>query len=144
MAKTLIATVDTFTKAGRFIPRGAPLSADEVDYDKETSTNLTEAPKGTEAQKAVEISTIAPTGPNPTAPQQIAPGVVQTHEGYFDEGTKLVSEVTKPAKERFVQIVDDGDTTQGDNAEALAKADRENAKKAAAATTAAAKKAASK
>lgn len=113
MTKTLIATMDTFTKGGRFVPRGAPLSADEVDFDKD-SPNLTEAPKDFGNQKAIPTSAIAPTGPNPVAPQQIAPGVVQTEAGYFDRGARVVGDVTKPAKERMVEIVDDGDTTQGD------------------------------
>ena len=82
MAKTLIATVDTFTKQGRFVPRGAPLSSDEIDYNKKKSTNVTEAPSGVADGAAVQVSAIAPTGPNPTAPQQLAPGAVQVGGDY--------------------------------------------------------------
>lgn len=113
-AKTLIATQDTFTKTGRYVPRGAPLSSDEIDYHSKKSTNVTSAPAGLAEAGAVEVSAIAPTGPNPTAPQQIAPGTVQTVGGYYDRGVQIVGEVTRPEKERTRVLIADDDTTQGD------------------------------
>lgn len=103
--KVLLATMDTFTKAGRFVPRGNPIAEDEVDFEGEESRNLTEAPKELQDnQPVMEISAIAPTGPNPTAPQQIAPDVVQTVAGYEQQGVRLVGEVTVPEKKR-IQVV---------------------------------------
>ena len=102
MAKLLIATMDTQTKNGRFVRRGETVSSDEVDYNAKTSTNLIPAPKGAEGGGVVQVSAIAPTGPNPTAPQQIGPGTVQTVAGYVDDkGNRLVGEVTSPAKVRI-------------------------------------------
>lgn len=121
----LIAKIDTFTKAGRYVPRGAPLDSDEIDYS-EDSTNVIEAPAGLEDAGAIEMSAIAPSGPNPQNPQQIAPGTVQTEAGYVDRGQRVVGEVTKPAEQRLVEIVDSEDTTQGDVQEALDNASLNN------------------
>lgn len=110
MTKTLLATMDTFTKNGRFVPKGMPLSEDEVDYNGDESRNLTEAPKALQGQQPVlEVSAIAPTGPNPTAPQQIAPDVYQTVAGYEQGGVRLVGEVTQPEKQR-IKVVGIDDT----------------------------------
>lgn len=50
----------------------------------------------------VEIAPIAPTGPNPTQPQQIPPGAVQGPGGeYMIPGKQLVGEVTHPKEERI-------------------------------------------
>lgn len=116
----LIATQDTFTKAGRFISRGQPVSSDEVDYD-ENSSNLIEAPAGIDHLAVVQVSAIAPTGPNPTAPQQIAPDVVQTTDGYVQAGARLVGEVTLPQEQRIEIVgIDPEDDTQAKVTQALA------------------------
>ena len=53
----------------------------------------------------VEIAPVAPTGPNPTAPQQIPPDGFQTAGGgYAQPGKVLVAEVTRPAEERMAGI----------------------------------------
>ncbi len=119
----LIARVDTFTKAGRIVARGSTVRASEVDYDPKTSDNLIEAPTGDE-QAVVEIAAIAPTGPNPVAPQQIAPDVVQTATGYEQAGARLVGEVTLPEKQRIEIVgIDKESTAQDDVTQALADAD---------------------
>lgn len=127
MSKVLLATMDTFTKAGRFVSKGQPVSSEEVDFDGDNTANLIEAPKSlTGKQPVVEISALAPTGPNPTAPQQVAPDVVQTAAGYEQAGVLLVGEVTKPEKQRIEVVgIDDekGANAQADVNEALAKAD---------------------
>lgn len=47
-------------------------------------------------QETVEVAAIAPSGPNPTAPQQLPPGSAQTLSGYVGpEGEKLVGETAK-------------------------------------------------
>jgi hypothetical protein len=54
----------------------------------------------------VQIAPIAPTGPNPTAPQQIPPDAVQTPGGgYALPGKVLVGEVTLPGDQREAQSV---------------------------------------
>ncbi len=120
----LIATQDTFTKAGRFVSRGQTVSSEEVDYN-EDSENLMEAPTGIDKMAVVEVSAIAPTGPNPKNPQQIAPDVVQTVEGYVQSGAVLVGEVTLPEKQRIEIVgIDKDDDTQAKVQEALADNDR--------------------
>lgn len=53
----------------------------------------------------VEIAAIAPTGPNPTQPQQIPPDARQTPGGGYEQpGKVLVGEVTRPAEERTALI----------------------------------------
>ncbi len=121
--KLLIARVDTFTKAGRYVARGSTVRENEVDYDPENSDNLIEAP-GDGTQAVVEISAIAPTGPNPQNPQQIAPDVVQVSGGYEQAGARLVGEVTLPEKQRIEIVgIDKESTAQADNMQALADAD---------------------
>ena len=62
----LIARIDTFTKEGRYVKRGQVVSRPEAeDHDGNISDNYIEAPEG--AGVAVEVSAIAPTGPNPSA-----------------------------------------------------------------------------
>ena len=117
MAKMLLTTQDTFTKAGRFVSKGQPISSEEVDFD-ENSTNLIEAPKSLQgAQPVVEISAIAPTGPNPLNPQQIAPDVYQTAAGYEQAGVRLVGEVTKPEKQRITIVGIDNEAAQNAQAD---------------------------
>ena len=112
MAKLLIATADAFTKANRFVAAGQTVSADEVDWEK-GEPGFIEAPSGVDGSAVVEVSAIAPTGPNPTNPQQISPTTVQTSEGYVDSGAILVGEVTQPAKVRITDRgLDKGDDTQ--------------------------------
>ena len=134
MSKLLIATIDTYTKAGRFVPKGSTVDSAEVDFD-ENSTNLIKAPAGVDGLAVVQISAIAPTGPNPQNPQQIAPGTVQTEAGYVQDGARLVGEVTVPEKQRFEVISDADDETQAlvtqaiaDNAADTSKADAKAAK----------------
>ena len=135
MAKVLLTTQDTFTKAGRFVPKGSPVSSDEVDFDTENSGNLIEAPQSLQGtQPIVEISAIAPTGPNPVNPQQIAPDVYQTATGYEQAGVRLVGEGTKPEKQRITIVGIDNEkalNAQADVNEALEEASEEAAQNAA-------------
>lgn len=122
MAKLLIATADAFTKAGRFVAAGQTASADEVDWEEGTP-GFIEAPSGVDGNAVVEVAAIAPTGPNPTNPQQIAPDVVQTSAGYVQAGATLVGEVTQPEKQRIkVRGIDKDDDTQAKVTQALADA----------------------
>lgn len=128
MTKLLIATMDTFTKTGRIVSRGQPLTEDEI-VEGDNNTNVIEAPSGVDGSAVVQVSAIAPTGPNPQNPQQIAPDVVQTAGGYEQAGARLVGEVTKPERERIEVVgIDPEDDTQAKVTEALdnASADRQN------------------
>lgn len=124
MKKTLLATQDTFTKTGRFVRRGQQVNPDEVDFDKETSTNLAEV-SGELDTPIVEVSAIAPTGPNPVQPQQIGPGTVQLDDGYVNaNGARLVGEVTMPADKRIVEIDDGAEAELTEKLEAAENADK--------------------
>lgn len=121
----LIARIDAFTKSGKFVPRGGLVTTDEVDFDaKDDNGAFIKAPSGLETLAVVEVSAIAPTGPNPQNPQQIASDAMQTVEGYVQGGARLVGEVTVPEKQR-IEIVGIGknDDSQAKIAQALADAD---------------------
>ncbi len=124
--KTLVARIDTYTKAGRFVPRGGAIREDEIDFVEGKSDNVVEV-EGAEQRVAIEMSAIAPTGPNPRNPQQIASDTEQTTEGYVQSGALVVGEVTEPEKVRRAVIVDVDDTTQGDVVEAIEEANRKAA-----------------
>ena len=122
MTQMLIATGDAFTKDAVYIARGQVVSADTVDW-KDGDAGFIEAPAGVTANAVVEVSAIAPTGPNPKNPQQIAPGTVQVAGGYSDQGATLVGEVTDPVKVRITDAgIDRKDDTQAKVTEALADA----------------------
>lgn len=125
MTKLLIATQDTFTKNATYKSRGEVVSSDEVDW-KEGDPGFIAAPSGVDANAVVEVAAIAPTGPNPRNPQQIAPGTVQTAGGYVDQGAVLVGEVTAPMKVRITDAgLDKDDDTQAAVTEALEKFDHD-------------------
>jgi hypothetical protein len=125
MAELLIAKTATFTKLGRYVERGQPISADEIDYDeKKSADHVIEAPSGVDGTAVVEISALAPTGPNPQNPQQLPPDGYQTPSGYGQAGAKLVGEVTLPEKQRIEVVgIDKDDDTQAKVTEALEKAE---------------------
>lgn len=144
MAQLLIARIDAFTKQGKYVQRGQVISAEEVDYDADDANSaFTKAPSGVTGDAVVEISAIAPTGPNPQNPQQIPNGTIQGPGGYIQDGARLVGEVTVPEKQRIEVVgIDKEDDTQSRIADALAdadKADADTAVKDAKASTAAAK-----
>ena len=124
MTELLIAKADTFTKGGRYVKRGQPLAASEIDYDAEKSAaHVMEAPEGVDGNAVVEVAAIAPTGPNPKNPQQIPHDAVQTPSGYEQAGATLVGEVTMPEKQRIEVVgIDKDDDTQAKVTEALDKA----------------------
>ncbi len=132
MAKDYIARTATFTKNGRYVDRGQLVSDDEVYFEEGSEAHLVKAPSGINQAAVVEISAIAPTGPNPKNPQQIAPDVVQTSGGYAQAGAILVGEVTKSEKQRIEVVgIDPEDDTQAKVMEALDDADAEAASPAA-------------
>jgi hypothetical protein len=125
MTEVLIAKRDTFTKAGRYVYRGQPISADELDEEGREDVAI-DAPEGVDGTAVVEISAIAPTGPNPQNPQQIPNDAHQVPGGYAMHGAKLVGEVTVPEKQRIEIVgIDPEDDTQAKVTEALAEADQQ-------------------
>ncbi len=124
MTKLLIARIDAFTKAGKYVSRGEVINVDEVDYDaSDAGSAFIEAPAGVSGNAVVEVSAIAPSGPNPQNPQQIPNGTVQTPGGYVQDGARLIGEVTVPEKQRIEVVgIDKDDETQAKVSEALDKA----------------------
>lgn len=116
-----IATIPTFTKGGRYIERGGLI--DDVELDDTESGNVIDAPSDINENAVVEISAIAPSGPNPQNPQQLPIGGRQVPGGYEQDGAKLVGEVTLPEKQRIEVVgIDKEDDTQAKITEALDKA----------------------
>lgn len=70
----------------------------------------------------VQNAAIAPTGPNPTAPQQIGPDTIQTVAGYAKPGAVVVGEVTQVEKERMAPIEAGGNEAENLKKIAAAKA----------------------
>lgn len=118
--RTVLAKMDSFVD-GRLVPAGftVPIS-DDVEISTGKDGNFEEIEGDLPTPDRIQISAIAPTGPNPTAPQQIAPDMVQSIEGYVKPGAIVVGEVTKPAEQR-IEIVglDDNQGTEEQAAEAL-------------------------
>lgn len=124
---TQIAKIPTFTKNGRYVERGGLIEEEELD-DVE-SGNVIPAPSDISDNPVVEISAIAPSGPNPQNPQQLPIGAHQVPGGYEQDGAKLVGEVTVPEKQRIEVVgIDKDDDTQAKITEALAKADADTNK----------------
>jgi hypothetical protein len=114
-----LVNIPTFAN-GAYHPRGSVISLDDAKV-KEGQRNLIAIEGGIADPPAIQIAPVAPTGPNPTAPQQIPPDATQTIRGYEQPGARLVGEVTLPAEERLeaAQLLDDGDTTQQELVEKL-------------------------
>lgn len=97
-----LVTQDSFDAYGVFVPAGHIGTFDEERINGKEK-HLKD-PAGFEPA-VVEIAAIGPTGPNPTAPQQIPPDAVQTAGGgYATPGKRLVGEVTQSADVRLSAI----------------------------------------
>lgn len=106
----VLAKKDSFV-SGRFVPAGFVV---EVPDGLKLGKNF-ETLKGDYTPDVIQNAAIAPTGPNPTAPQQIGPDTVQTVEGYAKPGARVVGEVTRPAEVRIEdQLLDANEGTEGD------------------------------
>lgn len=103
---------------GRYVPRGFPVTVDDRKV-KPGQKNL--VPAGKVARDVVQISAVAPTGPNPTRPQQVPPDATQTVEGHVQPGALLVGETTDPkAVDVAEQAKQDATGAQARVAETLA------------------------
>lgn len=87
---------------GALVPAGTLVTIDaaKVDLTSESASggNLAEVGDAPLLQP-VAIAAIAPTGPNPTMPQQVPPGAFQTPSGYALGGAQFVAEGSDAAKE---------------------------------------------
>lgn len=129
MAKKLVAKLVTeasFDATGKYVPEGQIGSFDpELLSGKEP--HLHDVPS--QPMPVVEMSAIAPTGPNPVIPQQIPPDAVQMPGGgYGRPGVILTGERTLPEEQRREGLVEEGDTAEGDYAEKLREAQEETAR----------------
>lgn len=84
---------------GSLVPAGTPVTVDMakfVDEDGNPAPDKNLANLGELGSAPVLVPTpvaaIAPTGPNPTQPQQVPPGVMQTLDGYASGGALLVAD----------------------------------------------------
>lgn len=102
--KQALTTAPTFTQGGVLVPKGTIINVDpERSRDpKKFVKNTPNLADPSEARRmtATPIAAIAPTGPNPTVPQQIPPGTIQVPGGYQNaEGSALVPEGGAAAEE---------------------------------------------
>lgn len=101
-AVQMLATEDSFDANGVLVPAGH-IGTFDADRLNGKEKHLHEV-DGDMRPAVVEMAAIAPTGPNPTVPQQVPPGAVQGPGGnYMTPGKVLVGEVTSPADERIEQ-----------------------------------------
>lgn len=99
-------TVQKLVTADSFDARGVLVKAGHIgvfDTDKLNGNEKNLRDVGDFEPAVVEIAAIAPTGPNPTTPQQLPPDAVQSGAGggYVAPGRTLVAEVTNPAEDRI-------------------------------------------
>lgn len=115
----VLAKTDSFVN-DRFVPAGFIV---EVADNMRIGSNFEKVEGAGQPVDVIQIAAIAPTGPNPTMPQQIAPDHLQSVEGYVKPGARIVAEVTQPVEQR-IEIVglnqDNG--TEAEAEDALRKA----------------------
>lgn len=94
-----LVTADSFDAQGVLVPAGHIGTFDDARINGEEE-HLHDV--GDFQPARVQISPIAPTGPNPTMPQQIPTDAVQGPGGsYLTPGKVLVAEVTQPQEQRI-------------------------------------------
>lgn len=96
-----VTLADAFDAAAKFVPAGHIGTFDDDKIDPKKDLHLVD-PKELPETAMVQIAAIAPTGPNPTMPQQKPADAVQgPGGGYFTPGKQLVAEVTHPQEIRI-------------------------------------------
>lgn len=96
-----LVTQESFDARGVLVPAGhiAVFDEDRLNGEEEHIKDV-----GDFQPARVEVSAIAPTGPNPVIPQQVPPDAIQDPGGLYSlPGKTLVAEVTKPAEVRIDQ-----------------------------------------
>lgn len=110
-----VLTTPTFIN-GSLHPAGVPVYVDldqieieEPSKEKPKGNTPNLADPGSAARLIVSpVAPIAPTGPNPTMPQQIPPGAMQTTDGYAMGASLLVAEGSERARLAEEEGIDDG------------------------------------
>lgn len=121
-----LVTEDSFDAVGKLVPAGQ-IGTFDAETLSGKEPHLHDVPS--EPQPVVEISAIAPTGPNPTVPQQLPPDAVQLPGGgYGRTGAVLTAERTLPEEERRAGLTDPGDDAEGKYLEKLQEAEAETAR----------------
>lgn len=104
---------------GRFVPKGFPVMV-ETDDLSGNERNFADA-KDIGGPDIVQMAAVAPTGPNPTMPQQVPPDAIQTIEGHVVPGAILTGETTSTEQQKIAeQLLDDSGSSQAAVAEAVA------------------------
>lgn len=96
-----ITTAATYTHENVLVPAGTVITVD-TDVIELTGNakedGLEDLPKNYTPAAPMVMAAIGPTGPMPTAPQQLAPGTFQTIDGYASpDGTRVVAEGSQAA-----------------------------------------------
>lgn len=115
MARKQMVTTGLSFIDGRLVPAGTPvfIDTDQIDLDnkvygeddkplkgKTKDVGLVDHDGAQASVVPVVMAAIGPSGPNPTAPQQIAAGDMQVGDGYATpEGTPIVAEGSAEALE---------------------------------------------
>ena len=108
---------------GVYVPAGSIAS---FDPEKLSGNEAHIHEVGDFEEVLVPQAAIAPTGPNPTVPQQIPPDALQSAGGLYKRpGAIMVPEATLDADQRLAGRMREGDTTEGDVQEELRKAQEE-------------------
>jgi hypothetical protein len=95
--------VNSFDATGKYVPEGH-LGTFDDEKITDTDKHLVDPGELPGDTPMVQIAAIAPTGPNPTVPQQLPPDAVQAPGGgYVVPGKQLVGEVTRRQEERIDQ-----------------------------------------
>lgn len=117
-----LVTADSFDATGKFVPEGqiGTFDSDKLNGKEPHLHDVSDTPL-----PVVEMAAISPTGPNPTAPQQISPDTVQVAGGYARPGVTIVGERTAPAEERLAGLTDKDDDSEAVFAKLLEEARRE-------------------
>ena len=106
-------TTDLSFIDGVLVPAGTLVN---IDPSLVSDRNLAD-PGNALVNVAVAVAPIAPTGPNPTMPQQVPPGVFQTPAGYVTPGGAMLvaqgSEAAAEVARTGQQIDDSGDGEDG-------------------------------
>ncbi len=107
-----LTTAPSFTEQGVLVPAGTLIEVENfVPADKEgknDDANFQDVPSNYAPPPPVVVAAIGPTGPQPTQPQVIPPGAMQTLGGYSDaQGNRLIAEGSAEA----IQVEEGGPST---------------------------------
>jgi hypothetical protein len=116
----MVTLAAAFDATGKYVPEGH-IGTFDTDKITEKDKHLVD-PGELPGTAMVQISPIAPTGPNPTTPQQLPADAIQgPGGGYFTPGKQLVSEVTANAETRITGANLDKPELEAEVSEALAR-----------------------